>query len=383
MIHSENSGALRAGLILSKGIRLLKKPSPDEVIWLNYAITYACNCRCRMCNIWKKYRDEPALPSRELTLQDIDKFLGSKSLRNLQGIGLTGGEPFLREDIVDLAGLFIKRYPAAFISITTNGLASETIVQRTRDILKRYKPGRLHVSISLDGTRQTHDIMRGVQGAYARVMQTAGLLQNQTEVSLGFDFTITRHNYLELPRVSEIAQKKGVKLSAGFAHISQSYYGNQDMSFSWKNKELNEITHFMEAAARNRTAPQSLLLKTFDPYAYIMSRAVEYESTKQRMFRCLSGTLSFFLDPQGDVYPCLINNEKLGNIQDNRFEDFWLSSRANKARLRIDQKNCHCWVDCEVAPSLIRSLRIVGWNITHNLLPGFHPQNHSNGSPDF
>ena len=143
---------------------LLKRPKPTEILWINFAVTYLCNSRCRMCRIWEKYRQDPSLIKEELSLSQIESLLSSRYLENLEGISFTGGEPFLRRDFVDLAGLFIQRFPNAFIGIATNGLSPALIVGKTKQIVERYDARLLSLSISLDGIGATHDRMRGVKG---------------------------------------------------------------------------------------------------------------------------------------------------------------------------------------------------------------------------
>lgn len=212
---------------------LLKRPNAKEVMWLNFAVTYLCNSRCVMCSIWRKYKDNPELFKHELSLSEIESSLQSKYLRHLQGIGITGGEPFLRKDFVDLVGLFIARYPDAFIGVATNGLNPKLIVNKTEEILDIYKPKqRFSISIGLDGIGEKHNEMRGIGNAYESVMETVKTLQEEFDINIGFDFTVTPQNYTDLLRVYELSKKSGVKFLAGFAHISDIYYNNINQAFS-------------------------------------------------------------------------------------------------------------------------------------------------------
>jgi sulfatase maturation enzyme AslB (radical SAM superfamily) len=75
---------------------LLREPSPRDVLWLNYAVTYRCNSRCAMCSIWQLYRKQPQKMSEEIDRASIEAFLESSRLKHLIGISFTGGEPLLR-----------------------------------------------------------------------------------------------------------------------------------------------------------------------------------------------------------------------------------------------------------------------------------------------
>ena len=346
---------------------LLKRPRPTEILWLNFAVTYLCNSRCRMCRIWEKYRQEPSLLDYELSLSEIETLLSSKYLQNLEGIGFTGGEPFLRRDFVDVVGLFIQRNPDALISIATNGLSPGLIVRRTKEIMERYRPRLLGLSISLDGLDSQHDRMRGVKGAYERVLQTVKTVQGEMDINLGFDFTITPWNYQELWSAYELSKALGVKFIAVFGHHSDFYYANTHVAFEW-NDSLHEAVHWVREVARDRGATETLADKLTNPYACFMSKAAEYESTRKPMFRCYSGTHSLFLDPYGEVYPCIIRDEKLGNVRTEPFDELWLSSKAAQIRSKIEEQRCQCWVGCETVPSLLRSITVPRWNLVNKVL---------------
>jgi MoaA/NifB/PqqE/SkfB family radical SAM enzyme len=355
------------GAAIKASKMLLRTPKPTEILWMNFAVTYLCNSRCKMCRIWSKYRQDLTLLKSELSLSEIENLLASRYLQTLQGIGFTGGEPLLRRDFVDLAGLFIERYPDAFIGIATNGLSPRLTVRKTREIVDRYHPSLLSLSISLDGIGSNHDRMRGVNGAYNRVLQTVQLLQEQTAVNLGFDFTITPWNYQDLWSTYKLSKELGVKFLAGFAHHSDSYYGNVDVAFDWQGG-MREATSMVEKVAGDRAATENLLDKLIDPYACFMARAPEYELARSPMFKCYSGVHSLFLDPYGDVYPCIILDKKLGNVRSEPFDQLWLSSRAVNIRNHIGQGQCHCWVACEAVPSLLRGFNVPTWNLMNKIL---------------
>jgi MoaA/NifB/PqqE/SkfB family radical SAM enzyme len=207
---------LKSTELAAKGFRfLLRRPTAKEIMWLNFAVTYLCNSRCVMCSIWNKYRENPELAKHELQLSEIETLLESNYLRRLQGISFTGGEPFLRKDIVDLVGLFIERYPQALIGIATNGLNPTLIVRKMDEIFSIYKPNQhISISISLDGIGATHDEMRGIPQAYDRVLETVEALQERFSVNIGVDFTITPQNYRELLNVYHLSKDKGIKFLA-------------------------------------------------------------------------------------------------------------------------------------------------------------------------
>src|SRR3989338_8860698 len=102
------------------------------------AITYICNSRCIMCNIWQ-IKDLPQLA--------VEEYL--KLPASLRDINISGCEPFLRPDMVQAIRNIVKACPKARLIISTNGFSTDLIVSRMKEILK-IKPD-VGVSVSIDG----------------------------------------------------------------------------------------------------------------------------------------------------------------------------------------------------------------------------------------
>ena len=109
-----------------KNINLTK----DEPVSVVHFLTNRCNARCSFCFI---DFDNPNTFKGELTLDEIEKLTKSfgKSLLN---VNLTGGEPFARKDIVDIAKLYILNSTIQSIYITTNASLPDRIENFVKEI---------------------------------------------------------------------------------------------------------------------------------------------------------------------------------------------------------------------------------------------------------
>jgi MoaA/NifB/PqqE/SkfB family radical SAM enzyme len=354
--------------VAAKASRMvLRRPTPTDILWVNFAVTYLCNSRCKMCGIWKRYRQDPSGIEHELSLAEIEGLLSSDHMRNVQGISLTGGEPFLRKDFVDLAGLCIQRFPNAFISIATNGLSPGLILHKTREIAQRFEPKLLSVSVSLDGIADAHDSVRGIDGAYDRVLRTVRSLVEETNVNVGLDFTITPWNYDQVWNAYQLSKELGAKFIAVFAHNSGFYYGNAEMDLDC-GEARSEAARQVHLVATDRARQESMFERLIDPYVCFMSQAAQGPENQTAEHRCYSGTHSLFLDPYGNVYPCILLDKKVGNIRDVAFDDLWLTSRAFEVRDYIKKERCQCWVACETVPSMLRGLAVPRWNLVNKIV---------------
>lgn len=341
----------------------LKKPSFQNIMWLNFAVTYRCNSRCTMCSIWKKYKQNPELAKEELSLEQIEAMLESTHLNNLHGVSFTGGELFLRKDVVNVIGLFIKKYPQAIFGIATNGLNPKLTVNKVKEIQDRFKPKHLSVSLSLDGLFEKHDKVRGINGAFESLNKTIGILKSETDVNIGIDFTITPWNYEELLNVYKYTKEKDIKFLTCFAHNSDAYYDNKDTIFDWNEDNLGKVETYLKEIVRERVGNESLFNKIIDPYAFFLSSCSNFQQERKMPQSCYSGVHSLFLDPYGDIYPCIMLNKKMGNIKDGGFDKVWTSHEAEEIRSHIRSGKCSCWVACEAVPSTLRDLDYVKWNL--------------------
>ena len=123
-------------------------------------LTYRCNSKCSMCNIWKY----PTHPKEEVTLETMDKIPYGVDYLNL-----TGGEPTLRSDLPDIVDLL---YPRAMqLEISSNGLHAE----RLEPIIKKYPD--MKVRFSLEGFELTNNAIRGEVDGFNKKVN--GLLRLQ------------------------------------------------------------------------------------------------------------------------------------------------------------------------------------------------------------
>lgn len=262
------------------------------------AITYACNSRCRMCNIWKREGEKTGLSGRDF----------EQLPETLLSVNISGGEPFLHPDILAMIKNIQKRCPKASIIISSNGFATELILGQVEKILKFFPT--LGVAISLDGVGKAHNEVRGIPDGYAKVIKTIHGLKKMGVKNLKIGFTLGDYNTAELKRVYRVSQDLGLEFSLAIVHSSENYFGKENKvadkhkmieALDWLiNKELS--TWNLKRWAR----------------AYFAYGAKQFLKTGQRILPDYSGETSVFVDPFGKIYPSDISTEIIGQL--NPFE---------------------------------------------------------------
>ncbi len=151
-------------------------------------LTFRCNAKCVMCNIWKK-NDH----SGELSPDELQRFF-SKS-NNISWMDLIGGEIFLRDDILDIIKIIFSHCKNLFLlHFATNGFMVDKTVSLTEKIL-RYNPPKLLVTVSLDGDKETHERIRGVSGVFEKTLSTFSALRkyNNKKFKVFFSRILTKN----------------------------------------------------------------------------------------------------------------------------------------------------------------------------------------------
>lgn len=194
-------------------------------IFINFPITYKCNSRCTMCDIWRRYADKPQKAQNELTINDLKKFFHENKnyLAEVRHIGITGGEALLRPDLVEAVKLMRKELPLADVGIQTNGLMPDFIIKKIKEILSFYP--NLSLAVSLDGLEKTHEKVRGVKNAYKNALTTIKMAKEAGVRDITTGMTVTGINAEEIMKVKEVSEKYGCEFSC-FLADEGDYFNN-------------------------------------------------------------------------------------------------------------------------------------------------------------
>lgn len=307
--------------------------------YLVFAVTYDCNSRCRMCNIWKKEK------SKELSERDILSILKKNRpfLSKLRMFQITGGEAFLKDGLLDIIECIIETCPSLdAIGIPTNGYLTERIVRLVKKVLdSSYMSGRnvmFHVGVSLDGSRDIHDEQRGINGAFDKAIATIKALKeledNDNHFILELQCTITKLNILELYEVLKISRELNCRIEFTPAITSSTYYGNLELE---RNLDLKPYVTYLTRFYNDllRTDNTDPIRKYFVQYFY--EDAVSIMKGNFRRIPCTAGSEWLFIDPRGNVYPCNVlgENFKMGNVTESNLRDILTSYHVSELRKKL------------------------------------------------
>lgn len=300
--------------------------------------THKCNARCIMCGLWKKGSNT----GQELTLENFDKILENKLFSRLEYVGISGGEPFLRPDLVELIDIYHNRCPSLKrISITTNGILTGLIKPAVERLLRlsRKKGVLLDISISFHGLDATLSYIYDVENAYEKIQQTIKVLkrlQQDGGLTISLNCVLLKRNIAEAPQLLKWANEN--KLPISFV------VGEQRERF--RNKEME--SELLDSEGKRYLI--KFLKKLSSDILHNKIEAIKYrdladviEGKKERTSSCYYYFSGFILGYDGTIYYCS-HSKGIGNCRDrSAYEIFYDTSNLKYREKELYQKECkHC-----------------------------------------
>ena len=318
----------------------------DSPILLIHFITSNCNLRCGHCFYWKNLGK-----TEELSLEQIRKTVSS--LKPLDTVMLTGGEPFLRKDLTEICELYSKK--ARNINITTNGFLPEVILETTKNILEKTK-SNIHVQVSLDSLKEKHDAIRGLEGSFDNAVETLKRLKgiNNPKFSFNVLTTVSNYNYEDIDELSEFTHKLGVDHAFELIRGTDLVDNKMPMTdFNPKNKryklppleELEKIYLKLKRNYEKYHSKKGLLNRPLVIFLAKLRLSIDILKNNKKLIDCPAGNLIGVIYPNGDVSICEFFPAKL-NLKDFSYDFYklWNSETIKQERQKV--KDCFCTHGC-------------------------------------
>lgn len=307
-------------------------------------ITYRCNAKCNMCSCWKY----PTKPEEEITLDII------KKLPEMAFINITGGEPFIRNDIKDIVRELYKKTNR--IVISTNGSFCNKIIELCKEFPD------IGVRISIEGLKESNDSIRGIPDGFNKGYETLKKLVEMGHMDVGFGMTVQDFNFQDLLSLYKLSDELKMEFATAVVHNS-FYFRKTDNSIN-KRKEISEAFEKLINELLKSKSPK----KWFR--AYFNHGLINYIYGNERLLPCRMGSNGFFLDPYGDVLPCngMAEKKSMGNLNEKSWEEIWNSREAEDVRKMVEKCNRNCWMVGNAAPEMRKRIWIPGlWVIKHKI----------------
>ncbi len=321
--------------------------------------TLRCDLKCLHCGIW-----EDKLEGEELSPDQLAEILRQPFFQRIHTAWLTGGEPTLRKDAGELAEVLASRLPSLrTLGIATNGVQTDRVAARVREMLKAIDTGRqsLFVHISVDGYREVHDLVRSRQGAFDGVVATLeevqAIAKENPAVVAGLNCVIQPDNVDDLGNIYRFAKDRGVSLTFNTVVITDQIFRTAARSeqLSLDEGAKKKIRDFLESIMPE--APPVLR------YSYRI--IIEVLKGGRRPRRCLTLYSTVNINANGVLIPCPAASDMFPvDVFGLDLDELWRSSEAEEMRRRVLKDFCpSCMLSCSVGDAMsIRELLQRGWD---------------------
>jgi len=317
-----------------------KRPKGIAPLPVNVTVSllYSCNSRCKTCNVYEKRVQNFSLDEYRKTF----KSLGEAPY----WFTMSGGEPFLRKDIVDICTAAYEICKPGIINIPTNGSLYQVIPERVEAIVRRAPDTEIIINLSLDDIGRRHDEIRGFPGNWDRALKTyEGLrkLRKYPNFTLGIHTVISAFNVQRFKEIykalinlepdsyiTEIAEER-VELGTVGLPITPD-----------KEAYFTAIDFLKQEMKKNKVSGIARVARAFRLEYYELVK--RYLIQREQVIPCYAGITSCQISPDGDVWPCCIRADSMGNLRDYNydFKEIWNSSTASGVRASIKNRECAC-----------------------------------------
>lgn len=313
-------------------------------------VTARCNLLCSHCFYIDEIKN--AKQKRELSLDEYEKI--ATSLQSVLNVSITGGEPFLRNDLAKIVRIFHRSAQTMFFNITTNALLLQRILRVVEEIFEGSPSLSLRLGVSIDGFEDVHDRIRGKVGAFKQVLKTItalkALRQTYDNFTVHVSTTLTRDNAATIKDFIDFVAndldvdghylgyiRGNVVLDPGLKDVSPRDYweATDHLTHKWVSKAkyqnlLNVVTKLKDSVTR-----------------YILEKD-EY------FFPCVAGKKMITIDEEGKVKPCEMLEQMgitpyiMGDLREVEYDVYRVlrGKVGEKIRDRIINEKCYCTFEC-------------------------------------
>lgn len=337
---------------LTSSARLLLDRKVSYVI---FAITSRCNALCPHCFYWENIKNSSQ--RKELSLDEIQKI--SLNLGNLLLLNLCGGEPYLRDDLPEIARIFSKNNKVKYITVPSNGLETERIIRTAEKLLRENPKVFFRFGVSIDGIKEVHDTIRGIKGLFEKVTQTIHGLNSLKRSYRNF-FIVSSTIFSHYTQNHILETLRYIKENLPVDQTAVTFIRGNPYKPISKDVHLNEYSDIVKYLNERSQVSRHPLSKILNSVSLLTAeRVCEAYNSEVRPFECFGGTKLIVIDDIGNVSPCEILSERFGNLRECNYNiNELLSSEEARSLIRfIREKRCNCTWECAIQSSLIFNVK--------------------------
>jgi len=300
--------------------------------------SHRCNARCIMCGLW---RDGDAAAC-DMSLDELDRVLADRLFSHLEYAGISGGEPFLMEDLPAVMTCVQRNSPGLKrISLTTNGLLTERIRDGIGQLVDLARQNRLllDVSVSCHAVGPLLDRIYGVDEAFDKLSATLDVLEPYRRnggLTFSLNCVLLNDNIEGAPALLDWACDRRVPISFVVGENRERFINDDMEGVILGPERRDELLAFLKLAEERRGRG------TLDAVRYTDLISV-IGGGRARTLSCYYAFAGVMLGHDGTLYYCS-HSRALGNCRERSAHDiFYDPANLRYRETALLRKEClHC-----------------------------------------
>ena len=293
-------------------------------------ITDNCCFKCITCNQWKNYKKD------EIGTEDWKNILLQLKEKGVRNISLAGGEPFMRDDIFEIISFASSL--GFRIGVITNGY----LLNRDK-IVRAIKSGVERFSVSIDGVDESFDNIRGVKGAYNRVLNNCRILteyKHKNIIDVNIYFTLMKKTLNTYRAVFKIVDEFQFPLVVNLLDYTPYFFRKfiNDKKELWiDTSDEVKLREFQDFLLDKKESRRRFTYHTYFEIGYFKSY---FNDSLQKYIPCSVSQQRICIDARGNVYGGCWSMGSFGNLNEKSLKEIMDSAKYKVAHKNMFYKRC-------------------------------------------
>ncbi len=330
-----------------------------QPLYVIFFVTNRCNAGCPMCfyaqNMQKSLPDE-----KELTVEEYECI--ARKMKTINVLGISGGEPFLRQDLPEILHAFYRNASPLVVDLPTNGYFTETITRHVERIASQCPKMILDLQLSIDGPEEIHNAIRKLPDGFKKLEQTydamIALKNRYKNLRIKACIVYSAYNKNHIRQLFRVLDEKFSRLDRiVFSVVHGTTYNPEALRFEWSDY-FKECKHL-----RSRSRVHNIF--DFHSIFTMALRITKNHYLKKSLIRkdffrvCKAGKRVVVVSPTGTVFPCEPLWEEVGNLRTNNYDLKQIIHSPSMAQFqqKIKNKSCNCHWGIPMTNALLYSPR--------------------------
>lgn len=346
--------------------------------YIIFFVTSRCNAACKMCFYRENIESNKA--KDELTVDEYEKI--SRNIKLISILGISGGEPFLRNDLSEIVKVLYKNCSPLVVDLPTNGFFVESILKQVEDMAKYCKDMIVDLQLSIDGPEEIHNEIRGIKDGFRKVKEAykglKTLKSKYKNLRVKACVVYSHYNQEHIEELFDILDRDFKELDrVVFSVVHGSVSNTEAFEFDWEKyfRICNKI--------RNTSVVDNIW--DFHSVFTIALRMAKNDflkevlKTKDMYTKCGAGERVIVINENGKVFPCEPLWFEVGDLRNNGYDigQVLNSSEMKVFKKKIKNERCTCHWGLPMSNSMIYSpkyypkilkemIRIIGRSISNS-----------------